>query len=174
MLEETTRGRSRRHQLPALPSDVVAEALGVAGEQEFRDEAGQLVRPTMYVAGMDIKTAFDEARPWHFGLNVEDHKTHGRIISALLREMADLEGHAMFESVESQFLFDRFLRQGSVEAPRLWLKMAMQILANVEEGWGRRRNGVVLDLEGQKTHQMCSFLWADNFWIMSQRVTSRK
>ena len=28
--------------------------------------------------------------------------------------------------------------------------------------------GVLLHLEGQSTHQIYSFMWADNFWFMSQ------
>ena len=27
--------------------------------------------------------------------------------------------------------------------------------------------GVLLDFEGEKAHQVCSFMWADNFWILS-------
>ena len=27
--------------------------------------------------------------------------------------------------------------------------------------------GVILALEGQTTHQICSLMWPDNFWIMS-------
>ena len=27
--------------------------------------------------------------------------------------------------------------------------------------------GILLDFEGEKAHQMCSFMWADTFWIMS-------
>ena len=68
--------------------------------------------------------------------NMESHNTHGWIISALLREMAGLEGQAMFEFVESIFFFSRCLRQGSVEASRLWQKMATQLLANVEQNVG--------------------------------------
>ena len=66
---------------------------------------------------------------------MEDHKIHGWIIASLLREMAGLEGEAMFECVESKFSFARCLRQGSVEAPRLWQKMATQLLAKKEEEW---------------------------------------
>ena len=50
---------------------------------------------------MDIKTAFDEARPRHVA---KDHgrtrRTHSWLIAALLREMSELEGKAMFECVE--------------------------------------------------------------------------
>ena len=83
---------------------------------------------------MDIKTAFDEARPRHVARIMENHDTHGWLI----REMSGLEGKAMFECVVSDFVFNRCLRQGSVEAPRLWQKMAIQIWASVEDGWMKK------------------------------------
>ena len=97
---------------------------------------------------------------------MEKRHTHGWLIAALLREMSGLEGKAMFEYVESSFAFNRCFRQGSVEVPSLWQKMATQLLANVEETWTRKRMGILLDLEGLKKHQICSFMWTDNFWIM--------
>ena len=30
------------------------------------------------------------------------------------------------------------------------------------------KKGTLLDMEGEGTHQICSFMWADNFWIMSR------
>ena len=76
------------------------------------------------------------------------------------------EKKAVFVCVESKFAFDRCTRQGNVEAPRLWQKMAQQLLANVEEERVSKRMAVFLDLEGQKKRQICSFMWADNFGIM--------
>ena len=73
-------------------------------------------RPTMYLANMDIKTAFDVARPKHIAKIMQDHDVHGWIfhgwiIAALLREMAGfLERLAYFESVESTFPFARCIR----------------------------------------------------------------
>ena len=124
---------------------------------------GSVVRPTMYLASMDIKTAFDWSRPRHVAKTWR--ATHGWLISAFLRDMSGLEGQATIECVESKFSFSGCLRQGSVEAPGLWQKMATQLLANEEENWVRNRMGVHLDLEGQRAHQICSFMWADNFWI---------
>ena len=99
---------------------------------------------------------------------MDSRNTHGWIIAAFLREMLGLSGKAMFEWVESSFAFNRCLRQGSVEAPRSWQKMATQILANVEEEWMKQRKGFLVDIEeGGGKHQICSFMWADNFWIMS-------
>ena len=85
---------------------------------------GSVKRPTMYLANMDIKTAFDVARPKHIERMIEDHDVHGWIIAALLRQMAGLEGQDTF--VEC------------VEAPRLWQKMAMQILSKVNK-YGQRK-----------------------------------
>ena len=78
----------------------------------------------MYLASLDIKTAFDEAEPKHVAIILNGHNW--------------LSGKATFECVESSFSFNRCLRQGSVEAPRLWQKMATQILANVEEEWMKK------------------------------------
>ena len=124
-------------------------------------------RPTTYLANLDIKTAFDEARPKHVARIMDSHDVHGWLIAALLREMSGLEGQAMFECVESSFVSNRCLRQGSVEAPRLWQKMATQILANVEEGWMKKRIDILLDIAGGREHQICSLMWDDNFWIVS-------
>ena len=88
------------------------KTLGMAGGQN----SGSMVRPTVYLASVDIKTAFDEARPRHVAKNMEGHNTHGWIVSALLCEMSGLEGQATFECVESKFSLDRCLRQGSVVA----------------------------------------------------------
>ena len=119
---------------------------------------GKVVRPTMYLASLYIKTAFDEAKPKHVAKIMDNHKTHGWIIAAFLREMSRLSDKATFECVESSFAFNRCLRHGSVEAPRLC----------VEEEWMKKRKGVLLDVEGEGVHQICSFMCADNFWIISQ------
>ena len=109
-----------------------------------------MVRPTLYLASLDIKTAFDESKPKHVAKMLDSHNTHGWIIATLLREMSGLSSKAMFGRVESSFALNRCLRQGSVEAPRLWQKMATQILANVEEEWMKQRKGVLMDLERRR------------------------
>ena len=70
----------------------------------------------MYLGSLDIRTAFDDARPRHVAKIMESHDIHGWLIAALLREVAGLEGKAMFECVESSFAFNRCRRQGAVEA----------------------------------------------------------
>ena len=50
-----------------------------------------ILRPTMFLASLDIKTAFDEAKPKHVVKIMENHDSHGWLIAALLREMAGLK-----------------------------------------------------------------------------------
>ena len=117
---------------------------------------GSTKRPTMYLASTDIKTVFYVARPKHIANIKGNQDVHGWSTAASLCEMAGLEGQGTFENVDSTFPFARCIRRGSLE-PRLWLKMAMQILENVEPEWELR--------------QICSFMWADTCWILSHAKT---
>ena len=38
---------------------------------------GTVVRPTMYMASLDIKTASDEAKPKYVAKFLDNHNTHG-------------------------------------------------------------------------------------------------
>ena len=106
-------------------------------------------------------------RPRHVARIMESHNIQRWLIAAHLREMSGLEGKAMFECVERSFNFNRCLRQGSVEAPRLWQIMAAQLFVSVEGTWRQKNMGLLLDFKGEKVRQICSSVWADNFWIMS-------
>ena len=81
---------------------------------------GSEKRPTMYVASMDINTAFVVARPKHIAKMMGDQDVHGWITTALLREMTGMDGQTTFEIVESKFQFTRCIRQEKVEATRFW------------------------------------------------------
>ena len=131
-------GRSCQH-LQVMMTNVVQKHWEWHEERNPVMKHGTVVRPTLYLASLDIKTAFDEARPKHVAKIMDSRNTHGWIIAAFLREMSRLSGKATFECVESSFAFNRCLRQGSVEAPRLWQKMTTQMLANVEEEWMKQK-----------------------------------
>ena len=166
-MKELARWRSRWDKLPACTSN--DDELLAKKHWEWQEERNPVlrhvgeVRPTMCLASFDIKTAFDEAKPKHVAHILDCHDTNGWLIAAFLREMSGLEGNAMFECVESSFIFNRCLRQGSMEAPRLWQKMVTLILAKVVEERMRKRSGILLDIEGERVHQICSFMWVDNF-----------
>ena len=64
-------------------------------------------------------------------------------------------------------MFNRCLRKGTVEAPRLWQKMPTQVLAYVEGDWITKSGMFSWTSKGEGVHQLCSFMWADKIWIMS-------
>ena len=81
---------------------------------------GSEKRPTMYVASMDICTAFDVARPKHIAKMMGDQDVHGWITTALLREKTGMDGQTTFEIVEGKFQFTRSIRQERLEATQFW------------------------------------------------------
>ena len=142
-LEQTSHGRSQQHKL-STSTGVGHKSLHKHWEwQEERSpmlKHGSVIRPTMLMASLDIKTAFDEARPRQIARSMEGLNMHGWLIAALLREISRLEGKAMFECVESSFNFNRCLCQGSAEAHRLWPMMAAQLW---KESGNRKRVSLV-------------------------------
>ena len=141
-------GNGRRNGIPCDDDTCTTKHWEWQEEWNTMLKHGRVIRPTMYLASLDIKTAFDDVKPKHVEQIMDSHNTHGWSIAALLREMLGLEGKAMFECVESSFAFTRCLRQGSVEAPRLWQKIATQILANVQQEWLKKRMRLLLDFRG--------------------------
>ena len=56
---------------------------------------GTVLRPTMCMTSLDIKTDFDEAKPKYVAKIMDSQNTHGWIITAHLREMSGLSGKAI-------------------------------------------------------------------------------
>ena len=133
---------------------------------------GSEKRPTMYFTSMDSKTAFDAARPKHIAKVMGDPEVHGWMTAALSREMTGLGDQTTFENVVSTFRFSRCLRQGGVEAPRLWIKMTMRILWNVEPEWKRRKDGTPhWHLSRTRASDLQHYVWTENFWFLSHPKT---
>ena len=102
----------KKDKLPTLASngdELDTKTLGMARRKESCDETRN-VRPTMYMASLDIKTAFDEPKPKHVAKIMDGHNTQGWIIATFLREMSGLSGKAIFGCVETSFAFNRCLR----------------------------------------------------------------
>ena len=97
----------------------------------------------MYVTNMVLKTAFGVTKQIAKVIELQDF--HGWITAALFPEMKGLEGHAAFENIGSKFSFMRCVVQGNVEALTLRLKLAQQILWNVEKERKRKRMGIHID-----------------------------
>ena len=90
-------------------------------------------------------------------------------------EMAGLGDQMTFENVVSTFRFSRCIRQGGVEAPRLWVKMTMQILWNVESEWKRSKIAFHIDTCQGQEHQICSIICGRTiieFYLTQRRAWS--
>ena len=74
------------------------------------------------LASLNIKTAFDEARLRHVAQIIDSHNTHGWSLPPACERCRGYKGKPYFECVESIFVFNRCLRQGSVETPRFGKK----------------------------------------------------
>ena len=123
MLSDSTRNRTRRmeagarYQLPVFPGDdgAVAAKKKVGHGRKTGGTYWQGIekkRPTM-----DIKAAFDVARPKLTVIILGEQDIHGWIT----------ERQETFEHVEKIFNFVRRIRQGSDKAPTLLLKVAKHI-----------------------------------------------
>ena len=105
-------------------------------------EPGKFKYKTMYMASLDVKTAFDVAKPSVVSQILSLIGTHGHVVSALLPEMQDMKGSAWFENCETEFRYSKCIRQGGVEAPVLWRRVAKYVLWKAEERWKARGWGL--------------------------------
>ena len=96
------------------------------------------------MASLDVKTAFDVAKPSVVSKILSLIGTHGHVVAALLAEMQDVQGSACFENCETEFRYSKCIRQGGVEAPVLWVRVAKYVLWKGEERWKARRMGIVI------------------------------
>ena len=98
----------------------------------------------MYMASLDVKTAFGVDRPSVVSKILSLIRTHGHVVAALLAEMQDVKGSACFEHCETEFRYSKCIRQGGVEAPVLWGRVATYVLWKVEEKWKSQRMGTLV------------------------------
>ena len=70
---------------------------------------------TAFVASLDVKTAFDVAKPSVVSRILTLIGVHGHLTAALLAEMQD----SVLRRSETEFRYPRCNRQGGVEAPEL-------------------------------------------------------
>ena len=63
---------------------------------------------TMYMASLDVKTAFDVAKPSVVSKILSLIGTHGHVVAALLAQMQVVKGSACFENCETEFRDSKF------------------------------------------------------------------
>ena len=114
-----------------------------------------------------MKTAFDVAKPSVVPKILTRTGVHGHLTAALLAEMQDVRGSTSVENCETEFRYSRCIRQGGVEAPVLWRRIAKYVLWKAEEKW--RAQGWGLSFGGQLDNEYAlrGMMWADNYWLFS-------
>ena len=92
---------------------------------------------------------------------------HGHLTAALLAEMQDVRGSAGFENCGTDFRYCCCIRQGGVEAPALWGRVAKQVLWTAEEKW--RAEGWGLSFGGQHDNEytLRGMMRANKYWLFS-------
>ena len=100
-----------------------------------------------------MKTAFDVAKPSVVSKILTLTGVHGHLTAALLAEMQDVRGSASFENSETEFRYSRCFRQGGVEAPMPWGRVAQYVLWKAEES-GEPKAGGCPSLDSM-TMSMC-------------------
>ena len=92
----------------------------------------------------------------------------GWLIAAFfLREMSGSSGTVSFKSVESRFQIQQVCDEEVLEALRyVGRRWRVRFWPLWRQKWVSKRKEVLLDVEREGTHQICSFMWADNSWIM--------
>ena len=111
-------------KLPRLASDDDehdTETLGVGGGKKSRDETRDGGTANNVLGKLGYQDGFRQSRStWQIFL--DNHNTHGSIIAALLREMSELSGKAMFECVESSVAFQPMLTTRKRASPTVVAK----------------------------------------------------
>ena len=120
------RGQLRTHA--DLADEYTAKALGVEGGSPDRSGTGALQIQHHFLASLDVKTVFDVAKPSAVSRILSLTGLHGHVAAALLAEMQHVPGSACFENCETEFRNTRCIRQGGVEAPVLWGRVAECVL----------------------------------------------
>ena len=102
-------------------------------------EPGKFKHKTVYMASLDVKTAFDVG-----GVKASFSDWYPTWWPALLAEMQDMKGSACFENCETVFRYAKCIRQGGVEAPVLWERVAVYVLWKAERKMEGQRMGIVI------------------------------
>ena len=121
---------------------------------------------TAIMASLDVKTAFDVARSTVVSKILTLIGVHGHLTAAPLAEMRDVRESASFENSETEVRYSRCIRQGGVEAPVLWGRVAKDVLWKAEKKW--KIKGWELPFGGQHDNDFVlrGMMWADNYWLL--------
>ena len=98
---------------------------------------------------------------------MESHNTHGGLCRLSYARCAGWKARGCSNARRA---ISHSIAVSAKEASKLpdygkrWPRSSWQMRRKIGQG---KEGASSLDLEGQTAHQICSFMWADNFWIVS-------
>ena len=81
--------------------------------------------------------------------------------------MQDVHGSARFENCETEFRYSRCIRQGGVETPVLWERIAKCVLWKAKEKWRAKGWGISFGGQHDNENTFRGMMWADNYLLFS-------
>ena len=138
---------------------------------EWKDDRRTDLQPgfhknnTAFMASLDVKTTLDVAKPSVVSRILTFTGVHGHLTAALLAEMQDVQGSLCFENSETEFRCSRCIRQGGVEAPVLWGRVAKYVLWKAEEKVEGQRLELPFGEQRDNVYVLRGMMWADNYCL---------
>ena len=120
------------------------------------------------MASLDVKTALDVAKPSLVSKILTLTGVHGHLTEALLAEMQDVWGSARFENRETEFRYSKCIRQGGVEAPVPWGRVAKYVPLEGEK-WKAKGCGLSFGGQHDIEYVLRGIMWAENYWHGERR-----
>ena len=118
------------------------------------------------MANADVEYAFDSLHPREADESLAAWNLHPTLIAALLQEGVGVSGVADFEGIRAKVEISKCIRQGTVEAQRIFLATMLRLLHPPHARWIANGCGAVVD-----DTVVPLLLWADNVWLISSSIS---
>lgn len=73
-----------------------------------------------------------------------------------------MQGHAQIQGKEAEFMYSKCIREGSVEAAKLFTPMILDAISKTIKFWDDQAYGLEFN-----ARRLLLLIWADNFWLFN-------
>ena len=146
--------------LKGLGADYITTSLKLLIERthEWRsdDEQG------FFLVNADVERAFDSLHPRESADTLSRSNVPPVVAAAILQEGIQVNGELAFEGVHVSTPINACVKQGTVEASRLFGATLLSLLAPAREAWAETKQGVIIG-----STFVSIIVFADNVWLFS-------
>ena len=115
--------------------ELTSETLGVAGSRTGDAVQGMCRYAKTDMNSLDVKIAADVAQPNMEEISLTHFPVHVMTTAAILSEMMNIGGSAVFENCETEFRYSRCIIQVSVEALVLVVRIVKNVMRKLAKTW---------------------------------------